>query len=93
MNFLLKIEEVLDIEGRPPVILPGISESVLKNITVRRSDPIELRKPDGSCVFTSVESVEILDRVDRSNSVVVVLPAKFTKRDLPVGTEIWLRDP
>jgi translation elongation factor EF-Tu-like GTPase len=92
MILLSKVEDVFEIEGRGCVLVPGIYESVLKNVVVRRGDPIELKKPDGSSVQTHVEAVEVLDRVDRTNSVVVVLPAEFSKRDIPIGTEIWLRE-
>jgi hypothetical protein len=92
MTLLLKVEEVLDIEGRGPVILPGIFDSVLNEVTISRGDPIELRKPDGSCIVTHAEAFEFLDRKDGKSSVVVVLPARFKKGAIPIGTEIWLRD-
>jgi hypothetical protein len=92
MTLLLKVEEVLDIEGRAPILLPGIFDALLSEITVSRGDPIELRKPDGSCIVTHVDAIEHLDRRDRRCSVVIVLPANFKKGDIAIGTEIWLRD-
>ena len=92
MILLSRVEDVFEIEGRGCVPVPGISESVLKDVIVRRGDAIELRKPDGSSVQTHVAAVEFLDRVDQTSCIAVVLPAGFSKRDIPVGTAIWLVD-
>jgi hypothetical protein len=92
MTLLLKVEEVLEIQGRGSVILPGIFDSELNKVTVSRGDPIELRKPDGSRIVTHAEAFEFLDRSNRRSSLVIVLPAEFKKKDIPIGTEIWLRD-
>ena len=91
MILLSKVEDVFEIEGRGCVLVPGISDSVPKDVVIRRADPIELRKPDGSVVQTRIEAVEMVDCLDRTkSSVAVVLPLEVSKRDIPVGTEIWL---
>jgi hypothetical protein len=90
-TLLSKVEDVFEIEGRGCVITPARSSLTPKDAMIRRADPIELRKPDGSVVQTHIFDVEMIDYADRTkSSVALVLPREFSKADFPVGTEIWL---
>ena len=85
------IKDVFEIEGRGCVFVPGISDSAPKDVVVRRGDAIELRKSDGSVVKTRIQDIEMVDYSVRTKSLIAFsLPREFSKRDVPVGTEVWL---
>ncbi len=91
MMLLSKVEDVFEFEGRGCVLVPGISDSVPKDFVVRFGDPIELRKPDGSVVRTHIYGIEIPAGPNRRKDCFPIsLPPEFTKRGIPIGTEVWL---
>ncbi len=54
---------------------------------LRNRTPIDLRKPDGTCVSTEICGLDL----DPFNpDVGIMLPAGFTEDDIPIGTEVWL---
>ena len=58
---------------------------------IRNGLPIELRRPDGTVLQTVVASVLMLDPYDPKRPTQIALQG-VTKQDVPVGTEIWMRD-
>lgn len=87
-TFLFTVDDVYDIEGRYVIPTPGVPVSVCG---IRNGLPIELRRPDGTVLETEVVSVPILDPYDPNRPTQIALQG-ITKQDIPVGTEIWMRD-
>ena len=66
------------IEGRGVCISPGQRGAGRTQV----GDKIELRRPDGSSLLTTVREITY-PHGD------ILLPEKFTKTDVPIGTEVW----
>jgi hypothetical protein len=87
-TLLFIVDDVFDISGRYIIPTPGVPVSVSG---IRNGLPIELRRPDGTVLQTVVASVPMLDPYDPKRPTQIALQG-ITKQDVPVGTEIWMRD-
>lgn len=88
MTHLFKVEDVFDL-GRGCVIVPPIPSSLEFN--VRAKDQIQLRSPDGHVLDTHIASIELSKPADGSACrAAIMLPREIIKKDIPVGTEVWL---
>ena len=87
-TFLFAVDDVLDISGRYVMPVPGVPVSIPG---VRKGLPIELRRPDGTVLLTEVASIPLLDPYDPKRPIQICI-AGISKSDVPVGTEIWMRD-
>jgi hypothetical protein len=88
-EFLYKVDDVFDIGGRLTMATPGIPP---KTPGIRNGVAIELRRPDGTIIETQIGSIAIVDPYDPKRPIQFSFPAGLTKQDVPVGTEVWLRD-
>jgi len=82
---LLKVEGVFRVQGRGLVLQPGLSSET----GVRAGERLELRRPDGSTVKTSLVAVELLCGPGKPCTWVLMLPHELTDEAVPAGTEIW----
>jgi hypothetical protein len=88
-RILFKIEHVFSIPGRGLVLTPGIKPE--GGECFYAGNVIEIRKPDGALVRTTISSLELLC-LNPNKTVVVLLPESFNKEDVPIGSEIWSVD-
>lgn len=52
---------------------------------------LELRRPDGTVLESRIHSIPILDPYDPDRPTQIALKG-VASEDVPLGTEIWLRD-
>ena len=80
-HLIFKVADTFTIEGR------GVCASPAEwgDGRARVGDDIELRRPDGSALRSSVREVTYPHRD-------ILLPAGVAKSDIPPGTEIWTVD-
>src|SRR5437773_6002440 len=87
-TFLLTVGDVSDIAGTCVIPTPGLAPTVRG---LRDGLPIELRRPDGTIFQTQIYSVVLVGPDDPKRLTHITLRG-ISQRDIPVGTEIWLRD-
>jgi len=66
---------------------PGVSFEVIKREQLKKGDDLELRRPDGSAITTTLHSLDFLKPSHGKCGLCVNKP--LTKSDIPAGTEIW----
>jgi hypothetical protein len=89
MKLILKIEDAFDISGAGCVVTPEIPKNL--GFNVRAKDPIQLRTPEGRVLDTYIdEFMSGRPRFSRYRLYCIVLPSPFSKRNIPIGTEVWL---
>lgn len=81
-----RVAETFGITGRGVVVSPGISPDD-RSARVLIGDPLNLRRPDGSLLWTVVRGMPMGG--DRSKGIPVLLPERIGKADVPIGTEVW----
>ncbi len=86
-RMLFKVEHCFEIRNHGVVILPGIVPQGYQRFRV--GDSLELRRPDGTAVITSIVGLEFMNPMPANHALAVVLPTQLTKVDVPVGTEVW----
>lgn len=85
-QFLFRVVDRFDIEGRGLVVIPGIPEGGIESFKVGAR--IGLVLPDGKKIFTSVQGIEVLFPRVPGREMPVLLD-NLKKSDVPVGTEVW----
>jgi len=86
-SFLSRVEDTFAITGRGVVVIPGIPQDG-KKYFVRIGDALEVRKPDGQRLLTSVAGIEMVNS-PRKIGIPVLLPRDVQKEDVPIGSELW----
>lgn len=90
MTLLFKVEGVFDISGRGCVLAPQVFSNL--DVKVRAKVQLQLRTPDGKVLDTHIASIELGKPQDGSPCrTFIMLPREFVKKDIPIGTEVWLR--
>ena len=84
-RLLFVVEDSFEFKGRGLVPLPGILPVGDENFHV--GDPIVLKRPDGSQLRTTIHLLLLMNPNPRNE--VVILLEDLSKRDVPVGTEVW----
>lgn len=90
MRLILTVEDVFDIAGRGLVLTPKIPDEL--GFGVRPNDPIQLRTPDGRILDTYIAGFSSGRPRGGHRIYDIVLPRDLQKRDVPIGTEVWLAD-
>ena len=80
-HLIFKVAGTFTIEGRGVCASPGGWGDGIARV----GDAIELRRPDGSVLRTSIRQLTYPHRD-------ILLPAELAKSDIPPGTEIWTVD-
>jgi translation elongation factor EF-Tu-like GTPase len=86
-SFLSRVEDTFAITGRGVVVIPGIPQGG-KKYFVRIGDTLEVRKPDGQRLLTSVAGIEMVNS-PRKIGIPLLLPQEIEKHDVPIGSELW----
>ncbi|MEQ1750147.1 MAG: hypothetical protein ABL974_12030 [Prosthecobacter sp.] len=90
--YLFTVADRFSIAGRGTVVVPGIPHS-LKEPPVRRAALLILRTPLGDVVETYLRDIELiryLPDAKRPEATPILLP-DLHKFDIPIGTEVYLR--
>ena len=87
MNRLLfVVEDTFDIPERGLVAAPGIIPE--GDECFRIGDGLRIDRPDGSSIYTSIASLELVTP-NPSRAVVIMFPKDISKSDIPAGSEVW----
>ena len=88
-RLLFTVKSLFTIKGRGVVAEPGVEDYK----AVRIGDPIELRRPDGTIVQTTILGVEYSPSIKwvgpRPAVVRCGVLLGLAAEDIPPGTEIW----
>ena len=88
MNLLIVVTEIFEFQDGTLHFAPAVPFAVADGAHLKQGDRLELRRPDGSVVATTLLGI---DRFSPSNGTVgLCLGKPLTKSDIPVGTEIWI---
>jgi hypothetical protein len=91
MKLILKVEDVFDIAVKGLVLTPSIPDNL--GFAVRPKDLIQLRTPDGRVIETHIDCFGSgRPRGSSRRFYDIVLPRDLLKKDVPIGTEVWLVD-
>ena len=90
--YLFTVTDRFSIPGRGTVVVPGIPHS-LKEPPIRRGAPLILRTPLGDIVETYLRDIELIScRPGASRlEATPILLSDLHKFDVPIGTEVYLR--
>jgi hypothetical protein len=84
--FISRIEDTFETTGRGMVLIPSIPDDGKKYV-VQIGDSLEVRKPDGQRLITTVAGIEMCNSPKRF--IPLLLPTDVRKEDVPVGSELW----
>ena len=83
---LFIVRETFQLERRGLILATDVKQ---EQTGVRMGDSIELRRPDGSSLITTITGIERAIPYDPNRTLAVLLPADISKADVPIGTEVW----
>jgi hypothetical protein len=84
---LIVVSDIFEFQDGTLHFSPAVPIPTADRVHLREGDRLELRRPDGSIVKTTLHGI---DRLSPSNGMVGLgLGKPLTKMDIPVGTEIW----
>jgi hypothetical protein len=85
---LFVVEDTFCIKGRGLVLLPGIIPEGEERF--RAGDPILIKRPDGSCLESTIGGIEmLLGSPPKPRKDYVILLHGLGKDDVPIGSEAW----
>jgi hypothetical protein len=87
-RLLFTVTDRFYIAGRGVIPVPGIVPAT--NERFRPGDPLLLKRPDGSEIYTRIAGIEMPN--PNPGPVVLVTLLELTKDDVPVGTQVWSVD-
>ena len=83
---LIVVNDVFAIGDGLLLFTPIVPFAMADDVYLRTGDRLELRRPDGTVLQTTLFGVV---RHSPSNGTVGISVKPFTKADAPIGTEIW----
>jgi len=91
MLHLFTVADRFQIEGRGCVLAPGLPIDA-GSPNLRKGARIRLRTPAGTETDTFIKDLEMISYRHRPEkiSIPILLPKDITKKDVPVGTEVFL---
>jgi hypothetical protein len=87
MGLLIIVEETFQFQDGTIHFAPAVSFEVIDRERIREGDRLELRRPDGTAIMTTLHSLDFLKPSNGKCGLCVNRPR--TKSDIPAGTEIW----
>jgi len=93
-RLLFRISDTFQISGRGLVIATDviINEAKVKGINLKIGDTIELCRPNGTHINTTIAGIEFACPVDPKHFLAFLLPSNVLKEDVPAGTEAWSKE-
>ena len=85
-RYLYTVTDIFQLTGPFLIPTPGIPDNVAG---IRKGTRLQLRRPDGSVISTSIYCFFMSSRRDPTRRI-ISLPRDLTKQDVPLGTEVWL---
>jgi hypothetical protein len=85
--FLSHVGATFAVNGRGVAIDPGVPyEPMTHHVLI--GDDLEIRRADGSTLFTKVAGLEI-GGLPGKRSCAIILPPNVSEEEVPVGSEVW----
>jgi hypothetical protein len=88
---LMIVERAVSVPGIEQIglyLLPGLPKKPFPH-AVCLGDSVELRRPDGSRMSTTILSIEHTVPPKGAHPEPLMIPGTFQESDVPVGTEVW----
>jgi hypothetical protein len=83
---LIVVDDVFAVADGLLLFTPTVPFALADHVHLRAGDRLELRRPDGTVLQTTLYGVA---RHTPSDGTVGIGVKPFTKADVPIGTEIW----
>jgi translation elongation factor EF-Tu-like GTPase len=87
-RLLSTVEDAFQITGRGVVVVPGIPRN--GDWRLKTGDALLLRRPDGTELETCVFGIEMASP-PHPTGIPILLGQNVTKKDIPIGTELWVQ--
>ncbi len=84
---IIVVTDVFEFQDGTLHFSPLVPSEVMEREQLKAGDPLELRRPDGTIVRTSLHSLDW--PYPSKGKLGLCLDKPLTKMDIPVGTEIW----
>jgi hypothetical protein len=84
---LIVVTEIFELQDGTLHFSPLVPSEVIDREHLKVGDPLELRRPDGTVVKTTLHNLDW--PVPSRGKLGLCLNKSLTKTDIPVGTEIW----
>jgi len=84
---LFTVEFVLKLPNRPIALFPGLPRELPS--TIRVGDKIELRRPDGARITTTIAGIEHAKMIKGGSQWPLRLPDTVKSDDVSEGTQVW----
>jgi len=91
VSLLLVVEETFELSDGALHLAPGVPFEVADRAHLRPGDQVELRRPDGTVITTSLYCFDRF--VPSYGKIGLGLGKPLTQADIPVGTEVWKVSP
>ena len=85
-RLLFKVQETFKLKDVGLVI---VADNLARGLNLKIGDELELRRPDGTSLMTTVDSLPLLCPFDPERQLPISLPKGIGKEDVPIGTEVW----
>ena len=83
---LIVVDDVFAFRDGLLLFTPTLPFAVADSVHLRTRDCLELRRPDGTVLQTTLLGIV---RHSPSDGTIGISVKPFTKADVPIGTEIW----
>jgi len=83
---LIVVNDVFELTKGLLVFTPCVSFVLADDVRLRRGDRLDLRRPDGTVLQTTLYA---LGTSTPSDGTLAIGVKPFSKADVPIGTEIW----
>lgn len=83
---LIVVDDVFAVGDGLLLFMPTVRFALADEVHLRTGDRLELRRPDGTALQTTLYG---LARSSPSDGTLGIGVKPFTKADVPIGTEIW----
>ena len=87
MKLLIVVADIFEFQDGTLHFAPAVPFAVADEARLKQGDHLELRRPDGTIVKTTLYGLDFFRPSNGKLGLSVNKP--LTKRDIPVGTEIW----
>lgn len=82
------MEDSFDVKGRG-LLFVGIWNEKIADF--KNDAKVKILRPDGEEIFSNIEFIDCeINRQTRKKYLILTFDKKFTKQDIPIGSEVYL---
>ena len=90
MFLFAKVEDVFEVSGKGCAVIHTPPARLPDGASITGRDYFVFRRLDGSSLRTDYTGIEFYERPGKGSAAAIMLPSRFTVRDIPIGAEIWV---